>query len=267
MSKIEKIISRDNRRLVNVRSVRDGKSNTQIFIEGRRLAREALRSEIVINECFIADDFADSKLLEDIIAVVDRVFEIPAKVFSSISDTEQSQGIVLLAERPFTGSSNVERRLDRESIPLVLFLYEINNPSNLGAILRTGEAAGVAGVIVSKNSADAYSAKSLRSSMGSGFRISIWENVTFEEVLAWAKSFGLVATAADISAEFSYTEIDWEVPRLLIFGSEARGLSDEQLKNIEQKLIIPMQNGVESLNLSISAAVIMFEAQRQKPGK
>lgn len=264
MSEIVKIMSRDNRRLVNARNVRNGRSNAQIFIEGRRLASEALRSGIVLSECFIADNFGDSKLLNDLRAVVDSVFEIPAKIFSSITDTEQTQGIVLLAERPITAKSDIEKSLGSGSIPLVLFLKEINNPSNLGAILRSAEAAGVAGVITSKGSADPYSAKALRSAMGSGFRISIWENVTLEETLEWSKSLGLVSTAADISGEFSYTEIEWRLPRLLIFGSEARGLSYDQLEKIEQKVTIPMQNGVESLNLAVSAAVIMFEAQRQK---
>lgn len=264
MSEIAKITSRDNRRLVNVRSVRDGRSNTQIFIEGRRLVIEALRSEIQINECFVADDFGDKKLLSEIRDAVDTVFEIPAKIFSSIADTEQTQGIVLLGERLSSGRPNVENALNSASVPLVVFLKEISNPSNLGAILRTAEAAGVAGVIVSKRSADPFAAKALRSAMGSGFRVPVWDNATFEEVLEWSTGMDLVATAADISAEISYTEIDWRLPRLLIFGSEAHGFSDEELGMIKQKLIIPMQNGVESLNLAVSAAVLMFEAQRQK---
>lgn len=259
-----KIISRDNRRLVNARKVRDGKSKTEIFVEGRRLVIEALRSEIVINECFVSDDFGDLNLLCEVRAAGGNVFEIPVKVLSSIADTEQSQGIVLLGDRPRTGRATVEDALDSASVPLVVFLKEVNNPSNLGAILRTAEAAGVAGVIVSKRSADPFAAKALRSAMGSGFRIPVWDNATFEEVLEWSTGMRLVATAADISAEISYTEIDWRVPRLLIFGSEAHGFSDEELEMIQQKLIIPMQNGVESLNLAVSAAVLMFEAQRQR---
>ena len=266
MKEIEKITSRDNRRLVNVRKVRDGKASGQIFVEGRRLVEEALRSELVIDECFIVDDFLNRELVDVVAKQTNQIFEIPKKLFNSMADTEQPQGIVLIAKRPITGAESINHNLPFATLPLVVFLNEINNPSNLGAIMRTAEAAGVAGVVVSTNSADVYSPKALRAAMGASFRLPICENAAFNEVLMWAKEANLTTTAADISATNSYTQIDWKKPRLLVFGSEAHGLTSEDLEKIDEKVGIPMAKAVESLNLAVSAGVILFEARRQLIG-
>jgi TrmH family RNA methyltransferase len=146
---------------------------------------------------------------------------------------------------------------------LVIFLNEINNPANLGAVFRTAEAAGVAGVITSRNSADVYSPKSLRAAMGSAFRLSIWDNAVFNEVLSWSGSIGLTPTATDTDATMAYTELDWRTPRLLIFGSEAHGLKDLDTAGIKDVIRIPIEPQVDSLNLAISAGIILFEARRQ----
>jgi len=255
--KIEQIISRDNQRLVNARKVRDGKVPDKIFIEGRRLVEEALRSEIVSEECFFSEDFTDDGLRR---AFRGRVFEVPANIFTSIADTDHTQGIVVIAQRPATSSLNLEQKT---AMPLVVFLNEINNPSNLGAVIRTAEAAGVGGVMVSKNSADVFSPKALRAAMGSSFRLPYGDNVTFDEAINWAQNEGLTTTAADKRGKESYTSVDWKKPRLLIFGSEAHGLSDEQLTLVDETISIPMTHTVESLNLAVSAGVILFEAKRQ----
>ncbi len=263
MSEIERITSRNNKRLVNARNVRDGKGPTSIFVEGRRLVTEALRSDLKITECFVSDILKDEELVDAVRSRIDNVTHLSTTLFSTIADTDNSQGILILADRPPTGRFLIEESLNATSTSLVIFLKEINNPSNLGAIVRSAEAAGVAGIIVSPKSADPFSAKASRSSMGSVFRMPIWEGVSFEEALDWAQVRNLIPTVADISAVHSYTEISWTSPRLLIFGSEAHGIGDDELKKVEQKIKIPMQNGVESLNLAVSAAVLMFEANRQ----
>jgi len=263
MNGIEKITSRDNQRLVHARKVRDGKITEQIFIEGRRLADEALRSDLIIDECFVADDFTDDELLQELISCGAYVAEIPERLFNPIADTKQSQGIILTAKRPTSSLAAIEAGIKSSLLPLVIFLKEINNPSNLGAILRTAEAAGVAGVVISKNSADVFSPKSLRAAMGSAFRLSIVENMDFESILKWSENAQLISTAAAANAEKIYSAIDWKKPRLLVFGSEAHGLYNSEMKLIDESINIPMENGVESLNLAVSAGVILFEAKRQ----
>ncbi len=263
MKEITKITSRNNQSLIHARKVRDGKERLQMFIEGRRLVGEALSSGLVIDECFVSDDFRDAEMLDAVSQRTDRIVQIPTRIFSSIADTDQSQGIILLAQRPAALAEQIEARLGISSLQVVVFLKEINNPSNLGAVLRTAEAAGVAGVIVSTNSADVFSPKALRAAMGASFRLPVWDNADFDDALRWAKARELITTAADASAVSSYTDIDWKTPRLLILGSEAHGLSVDELASIDQAIKIPMENSVESLNLAVSAGTILFEAKRQ----
>ncbi len=247
--------------------MREGKIKDAIFVEGIRLAEETLRSDISIKEVFYTENFAENergiKLLNRFSNLKIETFEVSEQILNSLSDTKTSQGVVLIAKKPQTGKEKIEASLTKK-FPLVLLLHEINNPSNLGAILRTAEAAGVCGVILTQNSANAFSPKTLRASMGAAFRVSVWENAEFSEVLSWAKENNLQTICADINAEKNYTEIDWKKPRLLIFGSEAHGLSFLERNEITESLIIPMENDVESLNLAVSCGIILFEAKRQR---
>ncbi len=265
MNEIEKITSRDNQRLVNARKVRDGGMRGAVFVEGKRLAAEALRSGLAIDECFFVSGAVDDELIQAARAAAGATFELSQKLFDTIADTKTPQGIILIARRPANGRETIEQRLraGEATLPLVLFLKEINNPANLGAIMRTAEAAGVAGVVVSTGSADVHSPKATRAAMGASFRVPVWDGVTFDEGVEWAKRLGLTTIAADISGDTSYADNNWSKPRLLIFGSEAHGLSVEELARVDTKIIIPMADSVESLNLAVSAGIIMFEAVRQ----
>jgi TrmH family RNA methyltransferase len=265
---MQKITSRENAKLKLARKARDGKEKDLIFVEGVRLAEEVLRSEIQIREIFVSESFNENERAAQLLQVFQEkncsINEVSEKLFQSIADTKQTQGVILLGEKPATGRRDFEAKFSlSDNLPVVVLLHEINNPANLGAILRTAEAVDVAGIVISKNSADVFSPKSVRASMGACFRLNIWTNASFEEVLNWSREKSLISTAADINAEQNYTEIDWSKPRLLIFGSEARGLSAEEFRKIDEHLVIPMENGVESLNLAVSCAVILFEAKRQ----
>lgn len=256
----EAITSRDNRRLINARKVRDGGIRELIFIEGKRLAAEALSADLVIDECLVAESFTDRELVERIASRA-AVFDVHEKLFKTIVDTTNPQGIVVLAQRPKSGF------LHRDDLPLdaspFVFLKDVNNPSNLGAIMRTAEAAGAGGVITSTNSADAFSPKSLRAAMGSAFRIGIEQGITLSKAVEWARSRGIRVVGTDPDNGIDHTANDWSSPTLVIFGSEAHGLTSEELGMCDASVRISIANGVESLNLAASAAVILFEARRQ----
>ncbi|MDQ6786257.1 MAG: RNA methyltransferase [Acidobacteriota bacterium] len=263
-----KITSRENQRLKQARRVRDGVEKDLIFVEGLRLAEEVLRSGLEIEEIFIGKNFAknerEKKFLENSARDSVSIFEVSENVFDSLADTKNSQGIVLIARKPDAGRHKIGTALQKKGrIPLVLLLHKINNPANLGAILRTAEAVGIVGVILTKDSADVFSPKSLRGAMGAAFRLPLWTGADFFDVLSWSRTNGLISVAADIRAEKSYLEIDWRTPKILIFGSEAHGLSKVERTDIDETLKIPMENNVESLNLAVSAGVILFEAKRQ----
>ena len=264
-----KITSRDNPRLKQARRVRDGDIKKLIFVEGLRLAEEVLRSCLQIEEAFVSENFTESErgqeFFEKYLAKKVLTAEVSDGAFNSLADTKTSQGIVLIVQKPATGKFKIEGALQKaEQMPLVVLLHQINNPSNLGAILRTAEAVGAAGVILTKNSADVFSPKSLRGAMGAAFRLPLWRDANFFEAIDWAREYDLISVAADVRAEKSYLEIDWNSsPRLLIFGSEAHGLSAKELTEVDETLKIPMENNVESLNLAVSAGVILFEAKRR----
>ena len=161
----------------------------QIFIEGRRLVSEALRSHVKINESFVAEDFEDETLIQGIADIGSDILQLPISLFRSIADTDHSQGVILLAERPREFIDITRWR--SAGLPVFIFLHEVNNPSNLGAVLRTAEAAGAAGVFVSSNSADAFSPKALRSSMGSAFRLKVREGADLKSTIGEAREAGI----------------------------------------------------------------------------
>lgn len=259
----EIITSRENAKLKYARAVREGREPDAIFIEGVRLVREAFRSPIMIEHLLISADPAYSEKRFEFAELVEntrlKITKVAPNLFPSIADTENSQGVIALGRRPVRTLAD----LDLSKKGTVIFLQKVNNPSNLGAVVRTAEAAGARGLIVSKGSSDAFTAKAIRASMGSAFRLPILEGVEFGEAIKWANENGSVTTAADIRASKSYSDIDWSVPRLLVFGSEAHGLNEKELGEIEQVVRIPMENEVESLNLAVSAGIILFEARRQ----
>lgn len=258
-----KITSRDNQKLKNARKVRDGITKDLIFVEGWRLCGEVLRSKLKIVEIFFSESFTNVEVLANVDNAI-TLTEVSDKVFKTLADTKTSQGIVFICRKPETSRRFIEIALkeNKQKIPLFVLLHQINNPSNLGAILRTCEAVGVTGVILTKNSADAFSPKALRGAMGASFRLPFWENADFFEVIGWAKENNLNSVCADINAKKSYLEIDWKLPRLLVFGSEAHGLSADERAEVSESLVIPMENNVESLNLAVSCGVILFEAKK-----
>ncbi|MCY7348946.1 MAG: RNA methyltransferase [Pyrinomonadaceae bacterium] len=261
-----KISSRDNEKIKFARKVRDGSVDNLIFIEGSRLAEESLRSALKISDVFFTEDYARTERGKKFLLTVktSNLAEVSGKVFDSLTATKNSQGIIVIGEKPVADQNTIEAKLSKISkISLLVLLHQINNPANLGAILRTCEAANVSGVIITKNSADVFSPKALRGAMGASLRLALWTNADFFEVLSWAKEKSLISVCADINAEKSYLEIDWNKPRLLIFGSEAHGLSENEKAEINEGLLIPMENKVESLNLAVSCGVILFEAKRQ----
>lgn len=249
------ITSRENAKLKLARGARDGRESGFVFVEGVRLVEEALRSDVEIVYVFASADFDMSDRFSDFT----NLYFVEPRIFRSLADTENPQGIMALVRRPSWSLADI--------VPgFVVLLHRINNPSNLGAVVRTAEAAGVTGLITTTGSADAFSPKALRASMGSAFRLPIVERIHFDDAMAWARKRGLVSTAADISGQVRYSDLDWTVPRLIVFGSEAHGLDDGELSLINEKILIPMENEVESLNLAVSSGIILFEAKRQRTG-
>lgn len=255
----QSISSKDNRALKLARKVRDGKRPDEIFIEGKRLFDEAVRSGIELEAVFVDERFDVNSA--DLRAVpAESRYRISSQLMRGIADTENPQGIVAIARRPNSGREAIEKNLEHAGTGTVIYLHRINNPANLGAIFRTAEGSGAAGVVISSGSAAAFSPKSLRAAMGSAFRCAIWEGVEPEEAIAWAREKGLRLTATEAEGSRQYTELEWQAPRLLLLGSEAHGLPDEILREADERVAIPLAGDVESLNIAVAAGVLLFAA-------
>jgi RNA methyltransferase, TrmH family len=261
-----KITSRDNSLLRQARAVRDGKVDELIYVEGLRLAAEAVRSKLVLEAVIFSEQLASkekaSATIDQIAKVSRRVASVSEKLLESISYTKTPQGIVVLAHRPEASEQRLAASLTKS--PLLVVLHQINNPVNVGAILRTAEAAGATGIITTQNTSDPFSPKSLRGAMGSAFRLPIWRDASFSEAVDWLKGKGvaILGTAAD--APVRHTDWDWMRGTALILGPESTGLKAGELQATDQTVSIPMHGDVESLNVSVAAGILLYEAGRQR---
>jgi len=260
------ITSRDNSLLRQARAVRDGKVDEQIFIEGLRLCGEALRSKLEIEAVIASEELVRKEkaaaAFAELSQAAKRVGTVSEKLLESISYTKTPQGIVVLAHRPEASEERLDASLTDST--LLVVLHQLNNPVNVGAILRTAEAAGATGIITTKNTSDPFSPKSLRGAMGSAFRLPIWRNTDFNKAVAWCRErkISLVGTAA--TAKMKHMDWDWNRPSALVLGPESTGLSDEELRATDQTVSIPMQGEVESLNVSVAAGILLYEAAQQR---
>lgn len=254
------ITSASNERVKHARRVRDGREPGHIFVDGLRLAEEAVKSGITIEAAFVASGNDDARLLalvQRLVAGGAPLYWTQKEVLDGMSDTVQSQGIILIAKRPGHTSFPVGGSL-------LLALDRLQDPGNMGTLLRTAEAAGADGVIALGGSVDVFSPKVLRSSMGSAFRLPVMTDVTAETLLQLKREHRLHLIAASGEGELDYTDYDWRQPTLLLLGNEGRGVSPDLMAACDTRLRIPMANGVESLNVAAAGAVMLFEAARQR---
>jgi TrmH family RNA methyltransferase len=152
-------------------------------------------------------------------------------------------------------------------VPLIVVMHGISNPSNAGAILRTAEAAGATGAITTHGSTDLFSPKALRGAMGSSLRLPLWTGAEFAEIIHWCAHRSVRTVCADVRAARSHTEIDWTVPRALILGGETAGLGAGERAAADEALRIPMRAPVESLNVAVAGAIVLYEAARQRTAR
>ncbi len=262
------ITSRSNDLIRKARAARDGRQRELIFIEGVRLCVEATRAGIIIEEVLCTQRFKDNEraahLLRDLQDAETSISMVSEGVLESISDTQTPQGIVILARRPQCEATALEIKHDQEV--LIVVLDRVGNPANAGSILRTAEAAGATGVITTEGTVDLFSPKALRGAMGSSFRLPLWTDAKFSAVRAWCDEQRISFITTDVHAVRLYTEVDWTKPTALVVGAEGSGLAASEILAGDEALRIPMHSPVESLNVGVAAAVMLYEAARQRAG-
>ncbi len=261
-----KITSRDNSLLRRARSVRDGREHDSIFVEGLRLCEEALTSGLNIEAVIYSEEIARKeragRLIDALKKVAGKSVSVTENLLESISYTKTPQGIIVLASRPADDETSFKAK--QSEAPLLVVMRGINNPVNVGAILRTAEAAGATGVIATENTADSFSPKALRGAMGSAFRVPVWTGAKYSDVVRWCKERGTRTICADAAASKTYTEVDWRGPSALILGPESTGLSPDEIAVADEAVRIPMQGSVESLNVAVATGILLYEAAKQR---
>lgn len=261
------ITSRSNERLKHARRVRDGREPDLIFVEGERLIEECLQSGLKLTACFHETDPTPraQRIIAEMASRDCPLYPALRAALETVSDTVNTQGLMVIAERP---ESNLDRALQaRDGVaPLVVCLDSAQDPGNFGSVVRTAEAAGASGVVALKGSVDAFAPKTLRSSMGSTFRLPIVTGVESEDLAPRARAAKLRMVATTAGGETIYSDYDWRRPSMVVFGNEARGVGRELLERCDERLRIPLRAPVESLNVAAAAAVILFEAARQRRG-
>lgn len=225
------------------------------IIEGRRICREIpshLVAAILVSESYEArgDDF-----------LIGREYCVLSdELFSKLSDTVTSQGMMVVAKMP---PSYFYKDLLKEEGHYIV-LEDIQDPGNLGTIIRTAEAAGIGGLILTQNTVDIYSPKVVRSTMGSLFRVPIsLQNDSFS-LIEYAKSLKINIFATSLEDSKDFREVNYGEKSLIFMGNEGNGLKKETLEQIANKIHIPMLGEVESLNLAVATSLVMYETKRKR---
>jgi TrmH family RNA methyltransferase len=247
---------------------RERKKDGIFIVEGVRMYEEAPEEwikETYVSEKFLKQIRTGGVRGENICRKLEKTGyeEVTEEVFSKMSDTQTPQGILCVVKRP---TYNIEEILSNSKNipPLILILEDLQDPGNLGTILRTGEGAGVSGIIMSKDTVDIYNPKTIRSTMGSIYRVPFLYTEDLPGALDCLHEKGIVTYAAHLKGKGYYDEVSYKEPTAFLIGNEGNGLSDEIAEKSKQYIKIPMEGQLESLNAAVAAAILMYEASRQR---
>ena len=250
------ITSTDNGKIkdiVRLRTKKRFRDEEGLFIaEGETSVCEAPAE--LIREIYISEGYS-GKIPE----AQCEVTEVAGRVFEKISDTVTPQGILAVLKKNVTDTEGI---LGEDNNLPVLFLENLQDPGNLGTIVRMAEAAGVAGIIMSSGTVDIYNPKTVRSTMGSVYRVPFTYCDDFLKAIDNAKKKGIRVYATSPVDSKSFYECDYTKKSAFIIGNESAGISDEVISAADERIMIPMDGKVESLNAAIAATVICFEAKR-----
>jgi RNA methyltransferase, TrmH family len=244
-----------------VRTGGDGGDADAISIEGEHLVQEALRSQIRFRAVFVR---SGSQRLLDRLSLPEQVpvLELTPDVFASAVETESPQGIAALVEPPHFDLQDALAG----TRPLVVVTAALQDPGNLGTLVRSAEAFGATGVIVLPGTVSIWNSKALRASSGSAFRTPV-VFAHFGEAGGALRQRGIQVLAAVAAEGTACNEVNLTEPTAILIGNEGSGLPDELLRDADAAVRIPTPGPVESLNAGIAASILLYEAARQRAGK
>lgn len=251
------------KQVVNLRRRKGREEARQFVVEGRRFVEEALNREARILRVFKCPQREQPEWKPFLRELENRqipIIEIDERILYKISSTVEPQGILAVVQQPsFTWE---DFRVDSRTV--LLIIDGVQDPGNLGTILRTALAAGVHQVCLTKGTVDVYNNKVLRSTMGAIFSLTILTDLSAGEIVNYCSSRALKLITADLEGEIIYGPKMLKLPLALVVGNEANGLSPLFRELARQHLKIPMDHNVESLNVAMATGILLYEIVRQR---
>ena len=264
MKKGETITSVHNpkvKSLLALEKPRERRKQCLFVIEGTKEIGLAIQAGYKIGNIFYCEQIISRNQLGNL-ADDKLVIPVSKEVFDKIAIRENSGGVIAVAEM----KTHRLEDLKLSANPLLLIVESVEKPGNLGAILRTADAAGVDAVISCDHQTDFYNPNVIRSSIGCVFTKSI-ASASSEDTIAWLKKNKIKIFCAYLNSSKPYHQTDFKQPSAIVMGTESTGLSDAWVKAADANIIIPMFGKIDSMNVSTSAAVLVFEAVRQRSAK
>lgn len=260
------ITSKDNEQIKNIKKLKDKKYRDEMhkyIIEGVKIVEEAIQehsnieSVVICEEC-LSQNLISQKLMYEI-AKQDCIY-VSSKVFNSITDVSNPQGILAIVNK-----SEKQKRINYDE-DIIVVLDGIQDPGNLGTILRTVDSANLKQIVITKETADVFNSKVVRSTMGAIFRVNVIQSEDIVKDLKKMKEHGFDVVVTSLDTNDSIYDINY-MKKVIVIGNEANGVSKQVQEIADNKVIIPMFGKTESLNASVAAGIMIYEYVRAKLGK
>jgi len=260
------IASLQNRQVkdaVRLRDHRGRRRQGRIIIDGARELIRAIDGGIELLQVFVCDAIGQQDAVQGAMAAVSktdaRVRHVTPDVFAKLAFGQRAEGIVGVAQTP-------RRTLEALSVPegaLIAVLEMVEKPGNVGAVLRSADGAGISALVVADGRTDLYNPNAIRASLGTIFTVPVCE-ATSAETFSWLRERNLPIYAARVDGTVEYVDVDFTSPAAIVLGSETTGLSDIWRRDHVTAVRLPMLGVADSLNVSAAAAVLFYEALRQR---
>ncbi len=264
---MKRITSRQHPLVAEYRALARGRDKgSRVLLDGPHLVEEACRSGLRIESAVLVSGLLETAEGQSLAATLQaagtELVEAPAAVLAAVSPVTTPSGIVAIARRPVRSLADVFAHPPQ----LAVIAIDLQDPGNVGALARAAEAGGATGLALCGASADPFGWKALRGSMGSLLRLAAVSGIGWEEAIAAAHAAGIRVIATTPRGGRDLRELDLTAPVAFVLGGEGPGLPEDAITAADIRLSIPMQSPVESLNVAVAGALLVYEAARQRAG-
>ncbi|ATA68697.1 rRNA methyltransferase [Capnocytophaga cynodegmi] len=242
---------------------RNRKKEGVFIVEGEREIKLAIQGNYIFETILFQKEIFSQDKVKLLLSKVNKeaqIISISKEVYEKLTYRSSTEGVIAVVKTKSHSLKDIEFK---KNTPLILVAEAPEKPGNIGALLRTADAAGVDIVLIANPKTDLYNPNIIRSSVGCVFTTSVGMGST-TEIISFLKERNVKIFCAALSASKPYTEVSFKEASAIVVGTEDEGLTDEWLQNSNQNIIIPMEGVIDSMNVSVAAAVLIFEAKRQR---